>query len=277
MYTIRNRAMSLFKKIQSFIFLFFILSLSFAAEEEGYTIKKYKPLSKEKRIIIGIEYGNGYLEIGRADPNNAYELELIYQQYKPQIEYDLVGKEGRLDVWFSGKVQRGDQENSHNVSSLKKIYDNELYLKLNPEIPVEMDLEFGVAKGVIDLSEMNVPELVLEVGVGNLQIYNIGDSHLEDLSFEGGVGKFELDFRGDFKSDMKVDIEIGAGKTVLNLPRKTGTKIELDKSFFSSCSIDDVYKKGDVYYNDSWDKTEYCLEIYIETGIGKIEINWIDN
>jgi hypothetical protein len=277
MYKIKNNKMSLVKNMKYFIVFFLIPFITLASEDNGYTIKKHEPLSKEKRITTTVEFGNGYLEIGKASSNNAYELELIYQQNKPQIEYDLIGKEARLDIWFTGKVHRDDQEDSHNVSSLKKIYDNELYMLLNPDIPIEMDLELGVVKGVIDLRGMKVPEIDLEVGVGNLQIKNIGDSHLEDLSFEGGVGKFELDFSGKFKNDMRVDIEIGAGKTVLYLPRKTGTKIELNKSFFSSCSIDDVYKKGDVYYNDSWDKTEHRLEIYIETGIGKIEINWLED
>jgi hypothetical protein len=50
----------------------------------------------------------------------------------------------------------------------------------------------------------------------------------------------------------------------------------VEKSFLSSLSIDEVYKKDDVYYNDMWEKTSHHLDIDLETGVGKIDIVWID-
>ena len=86
-----------------------------------------------------------------------------------------------------------------------------------------------------------------------------------------------LDFGGKYQQDMHANIEIGMGKVKLYLPKYVGTRIEVDKSFLSSFSIDEAYKKGDFYYNDQWEKTPYMLDMKVEAGVGKVDIIWVED
>ena len=281
--------------------LILIPIIIFSAEDERLRIKKNAPRTKEKSIAVFIDYGNGYIDLGKTNSNNIFEGEFVYSEYRPHIKYEIVGGEGRLNIKFSGKVKKDEEdESSKRINTLNKLYDNELLLNLNREIPLTLDLELGVVKGEMDLGGMNIKDIDIEVGVskativfdepnqtlmetftieggvGKMSISKLGNANLEDFNFEGGVGSYELDFTGDYKRDVSADIEMGMGKLKIYLPRYIGTRIQVDKSFLSSFSVDEVYKSGDIYYNDKWDKSKYSLDLSVEAGVGKIEVIWED-
>ena len=170
-------------------------------------------------------------------------------------------------------------------------------LNFSPKIPLDLDLDFGVIKGDLDFSGLQVKNIDIEVGVskadiyfekptmesfnieggvGKLHIEKLGNANLKEMTFEGGIGSYELDFSGEYQQDLYGDMELGMGKLVLYIPKKIGTRISVDKSFLSSLSIDEAYKNGDVYTNDQWEKSKYNIDLDIETGVGKIEVIWTD-
>jgi len=279
--------------------LLFLLTISFAADKERGRVTTKEPLTKEKLVKVSIKYGNGFIDIGSLDNNDVYEGEFLYKEYRPDVEYEVIGNEGRLDIHFSGDVsERGGGEDSKHLNSLDELYDNEMILHFNKKIPLDFDLDFGVIKGDMDLSSLKVKNINMEVGVsktnvlfnepnkiamedfsieggvGKLQIDKLGNANVKNFVFEGGIGSYELDFSGDYKQDMNAHIELGMGKMLLYLPEYIGTRVTVDKSFLSSFSID-VRKNGDVYTNDNWGKTKYSLDMFIETGVGKIDVEWV--
>ena len=293
--------MILTKTFKISVLIILIPVIIFSAEDERSRIKKDAPRTKEKSMAVFIDYGNGYIDLGKTDSNNIFEGEFVYSEYRPHIKYEIVGDEGRLNIRFSGKVKKDEEdESSKRINTLNKLYDNELLLNLNREIPLTLDLELGVIKGEMELGGMNIKNIDIEVGVskatiifdepnqilmetfaieggvGHLLISKLGNANFEDFSFEGGVGSYELDFTGDYKHDVSADIEMGMGKLKIYLPRNIGTRIQVNKSFLSSFSIDEIYKKGDIYYNDKWDKSKYSLDLSIEAGVGKIEVIWVE-
>lgn len=291
-------------KSQMKLLIFFTIVIPFilfASDKGDDLIKKQKPLTREKSVMVTINYGNGYIELGKTQTGNVYEGEFFYKNLRPYVQYEVVGNEGRLDVDFSGKVRtEGRDREKRSIGSLDNLYENELNLNLTPEVPIDMDLDLGVIKGKLDLSGLSIKSIDIEVGVseasilfnesnpismesfsleggvGKISIDKIANANLEEFSFEGGVGSYELDFTGEYKQDIRADIEMGMGKLKLYLPKNVGTRIEVDKSFLASFSIDEAYKKDNVYYNNSWDKTSYHLNLYVETGVGKIDVIWVD-
>ncbi len=293
--------MILIKTLKISVLIILIPIIIYSAEDERLRMKKDAPRTKEKSIAVFIDYGNGYIDLGKTNSNNIFEGEFVYSEYRPRIKYEIVGDEGRLNIRFSGKVKKDEEdESSKRINTLNKLYDNELLLNLSGDIPLTLDLELGVIKGEMDLGGMNIKDIDLEVGVckatiifeepnkalmetfaieggvGHLSISKLGNANFEDFDFEGGVGSYELDFTGVYKHDVSADIEMGMGKLKVYLPRNIGTRIQVDKSFLSSFSIDEVYKKGDIYYNDKWDESKYRLDLSVEAGVGKIEIIWVD-
>ncbi len=290
--------------MKSYFLIFLILLVSFvwSSDNPKEVLKKQVPFGHEKSLKVSVSFGNGSIYMSKITSNNIFEGEFVYEHYRPQIHYEVVGKEGHLEVFFYGKVKKGGKERgSHHISSLKKIYDNKLQLNISDKIPLDLNLELGVVKGTLDLSGLMLRNLDLEIGVcktsiifdepnpislehcsieggvGNLIIVKLGNANVENFRFEGGVGSYELDFTGEYRQNISAEIEMGMGKLTLYLPRYVGTRIKVEKSFLSSFSIDECYKKSNYYYNDKWEKTPYQLDIEVNTGVGKVEVIWEDN
>jgi len=286
-------------KFLTYLFLIIWLIPGIAEDKQSGKLTLEEPLSREKNMVVFIKFGNGYLNLGQAADKTAFEGEFYYKEFKPDVRYEVVGDEGRLDIRFSGDM-RDDEEDSKHIDSIDKLYDNEMNLNFSPKIPLDLDLDFGVIKGDLDFSGLQVKNIDIEVGVskadiyfekpnkvtmesfnieggvGKLHIEKLGNANLKEMTFEGGIGSYELDFSGEYQQDLYGDMELGMGKLILYIPRNMGTRISVDQSFLSSLSIDETYKDGDVYTNDQWGKSKHNIDLDIETGVGKIEVIWTD-
>lgn len=297
----------MYKRYFSFLYITIVLfnishdNLATAKDVERPTISKKEILTREKSLTVNLKYGNGYITIGKSDPQNIYEGELTYSKYRPDIKYDIVNNEGRLNIFFSGEAKdTNENDRKGDIYSLNDLYENQLSLNFNAGIPLDLNLDLGVSKGNIDLSGLKVRKLNLEMGVsktgiifnevnaigmesfrveggvGKFSIENLGNANVSDFSFEGGVGSYQLDFRGNYQQNLTGKIELGMGKLILYLPRNIATRLSVDKSFFSSLQIDEVFKDGNTYTNERWGKSGPNIDLYIESGMGKIEVVWVD-
>lgn len=297
----------MYKRYFSFLYITIVLfnisydNLATAKDVERPTISKKEILTREKSLTVNLKYGNGYITIGKSDPLNIYEGELTYSKYRPDIKYDIVNNEGRLNIFFSGEAKDANEnDRKGDIYSLNELYENQLSLNFNAGIPLDLNLDLGVSKGNIDLSGLKVRKLNLEMGVsktgiifnevnaigmesfrveggvGKFSIENLGNANVSDFSFEGGVGSYQLDFRGNYQQNLTGKIELGMGKLILYLPRNIATRLSVDKSFFSALQIDEVFKDGNTYTNERWGKSEPNIDLYIESGTGKIEVIWVD-
>lgn len=297
----------MYKKRFSFLFITIVLfmishsSLAMEKDTERQTLSKKETLTREKSLTVNLKYGNGYITIGKSDPQNIYEGEFSYRKYRPDIKYDIVNNEGRLDIFFTEEA-KGTEENDRkgDFYSFNDLYENELSLNFNPHILLNFNIDLGVSKGNMDFSGLKIRKLFLEMGVsktgvkfdeinsigmesfrvedgvGKFSIENLGNANVSDFSFEGGVGSYQLDFRGNYQQNLTGKIELGMGKLILYLPRNIATRLSVDKSFFSALEIDEVFKNGNIYTNERWGKSEPTIDLFIESGMGKIEVVWVD-
>ncbi len=278
-----------------------LLAFSVRAKDQNQDIlKKRVPLTREKKLLVNLSYGNGYLVLEKGPSRHVFESKFLYENARPDIRYDIVGDQGRLEIDFAGKMKKSDGEESHQISSLNKIFDNRLYLYLSPEVDTEMDLELGVVKGTLDFSGLRLRNLRMEIGVseadmlfdtpnpilmedmyieggvGKLRIERLGNANFRQLTFKGGIGSYEVDLSGSLEQNARVNIQLGMGKILLYLPDYVGTRIRVQKSFLSSFSVNDCYREDGYYYNTNWGKTSRQLDVRIETGVGKVKVIWVD-
>ncbi len=291
----------LFLIINIILFIISHHGMAIAKDTDRPTISRKEILTREKSLIVNLKYGNGYITIGKSEPQNVYEGEFTYSKYRPDIKYDIINDEGRLNIFFSGEARDTDEnDRKSDIYSLNELYENQLTLNFNAGIPLDLNLDLGVSKGNIDFSGLKVRKLTLEMGVsktgvifnevnsigmeslrieggvGKFFIENLGNANVSDFSFEGGVGSYQLDFRGNYQQNLTGKIELGMGKLILYLPRNIATRLFVDKSFFSSLEIDEIFKDGNTYTNERWGQSEPIIDLYIESGMGKIEVFWVD-
>ncbi|NIT99500.1 MAG: hypothetical protein GWN01_00705 [Nitrosopumilaceae archaeon] len=260
-------------------------------------------MTTEESIFVDITLNNGMIYLEKGPANKIFEGEFVYSNQPPEINYEIVGDEGRLTIHFDeeGMRQKGEENKFKRLSSLEDLYDNECRLKLSPNLPIVLNLDLGITKGELKLGGLQLKEINfasgvsrtninfdepnpitleyfdVEAGVGALEIYNLGNANFKRFNFEGGIGDYVIDFAGNHYGDTKVDVDVGLGKVKLYLPRSAGIRMKVDKSFLCSFDIDEIYKENDFYYNQKWGKTTNSLDMNVETGIGKISVVWIED
>jgi hypothetical protein len=291
--------------LRAIISLLFLLLFSFTdtgQAKENNKISKSADRTTETTINVDISLGNGKLTLEKGIDNKLFDGEFFYKNNLPNVKYEIVGETGRLTIRFDEQRfrKKGEENKFTRLSSLDNLYEDECRLKLSPDLPIVLNLDLGLAKGELELGGLQIKEVRLtsglsktkidfsepnpisleyfdvDAGVGALEISNLGNANFKNFKFQGGIGDYVIDFAGDHYRDTKVDIGVGVGKVKILLPRSAGVRMKVDKSFFCSFNIDDIYKKDDLYYNDMWGKTDNSLDMNLETGVGNVSVVWIE-
>ena len=125
----------------------------------------------------------------------------------------------------------------------------EWQLKLNRDLPTEIEIVFGAGEAELDLKDLN----------------------LTHLRVKGGVGKMSLDLSGSLSHSLEASIETGIGDTLIHLPSSIGVRVESYVGF-GNIQARGLKQDGPIYTNSLYGQTKENLDLIIEGGIGKIKL-----
>ena len=251
-----------------------------------------RSLQKEEELWVKVHFSHGDFSLHAGEKGEVYSLELDYDQrtVSKMVNYRTVGKRGILEVEVKGR--KGVR--------LRRKEKNYLFIAVNPGLPISLDLSLGASEATVDLSGLRIADLKLDVGAGDvdvyfdqpnpeplrrmqieaglseLRIYSLGNANCQYLIFEGGVGEFFLDFRGNWQKDARAEIDMGLGDLTVKLPRNLGVKLIFDKSFLTSLTADSFIKEGNQYTSENYQQARHHLTLKVEAGIGDINIKWTE-
>lgn len=272
-----------------------IFSFSLAREDDVKKIHKKIELTGEKSLTVKIDLGGGTIVLGKNDVGNVLNARIEYDpdELETDMDYHKIGDEGELYLYSKSK-------DGHHLDT----DDNYWELRLPETVPIDFEIEIGDCEAEFDLTGLRVNSLDLDlgassteitfrepnlertskinidVGVSELRIVGLGNANFDRLSFDGGLGDFTLDFRGEWKHKAYADIDVGLGSLTILLPENIGVKIREEGSFLSSFSIDgDEFEEveSNVYENGNFGRTEGELIFNIEIGLGSVEIEYLDH
>jgi hypothetical protein len=203
--------------------------------EETKTVQ----LGEAKSVELRLEMGAGELKL----QGGAQELLEGYFRYnvadwKPKIEYSVVGNQGILKV---------SQGSSRAIPVGKK--RNHWDISLKNDVPLDVEVKFGAGQGNLDLRGLTLNSLEIEMGVGELIV----------------------DLTGERKKDLEVSIEGGIGSGTVFLPHDIGVRAKVEKGI-GAVNARGLSKNGSIYTNDAYGKAEIRIDIDIEAGIGSIDL-----
>ena len=140
-------------------------------------------------------------------------------------------------------------ESRDRIESLSKI-ENDLTVKLSSELPTDISLNLGIADTRLDLREVLVNDLDIEIGVANLDLV-----------------------MGDRAEMVKVNLRSGVSSVKISLPDNVGSRIII-KEGLSSKQLKDLEKIDDkTYQTVNYDEAEKKIEIDLDIGLSRLEIN----
>ena len=140
-------------------------------------------------------------------------------------------------------------ESRNRIESLSKI-ENDLTVKLSSELPTDISLNLGVADTRLDLREVLVNDLDIEIGVASLDL-----------------------IMGDRAEIARVNLRSGVSSVKISLPDNVGSRIII-KEGLSSKQLKDLEKIDDkTYQTVNYDEAEKKIEIDLDIGLSRLEIN----
>jgi hypothetical protein len=263
---------------------------------------------EEELFEVNVKFNLGRLKISPFTSPNLYQLEAIYpnENYTPSIKY-IPGKRGEL--WLESQKIGSSLTSTFSIDKVLDLFSkdkredtissssNSWDLKLTKDIPIELTIKGGAADQDIELgglmlkylklntgaSVTNISfveaneerlEMKIDTGAASFEAKGLGYANIDELKFDGGVGKSTLNFEGELKDNSIIEIGGGLGLIVIELPKDTGTVIRAKNSrLLNINSLPKSFtEKGDVYVNDAFDESKPHLNISINVALGSLRI-----
>lgn len=263
------------------------------AAQSWRTVESSRQLRDSAEHRVQVHYGAGRIDVAATAAPVLYTMDLRYDESSttPLHRYDADARVLTLGV--EGERTRFSRNSDEKAKG-------EMRLALSRSVPIDLSLDLGATKGVLDLGGLNLLALHLdsgasdmqldfstpnrsrmrafdvEVGAASFEARNLANANAPVIHVQGGVGSVDLDFGGSWTQDMSVGAELTLGKLTLHVPRDVGVRVEVEK-FLASFDQQGLEKRGDVYYSDNWDRAKYHLRLHAETTFGGIDIDRAEN
>jgi hypothetical protein len=150
-------------------------------------------------------------------------------------------------------------------------YRYEWELRLNEDVPMEMNIDMGAGRADLMLGTLSLTSLDIDTGAGDVSVDVSGASSLTRLSLEMGAGKVTADLTGDWQEDLDAVFQGGVGDLTVRLPRTVGVRVDIEGGL-GQVDVTGLSRDGDVYANDAYGESDVTLRIEIEGGVGRINL-----
>jgi hypothetical protein len=268
-----------------------IVSSAFAGRLER--VSESVNVENAKRIDIDCELGAGEFKIVSG---HIEELALFDIRYdKRSVDYDIDYSE-RGDKGFL-TIDSEHRKNGHfdtDENNWEIVLSDKFETSINLDIGAceadfdfggirltNLDIDIGAASGVIEFSKPNpsrLRKIKIDAGASSLEMHNLGNANFEHFDFSGGVGSYDLDFRGKYSGESNINIEIGLGSGSIILPRDVAVRVETEgDNWLSSVDFhnDDLVEiDDDVYETEDFEDAETRIVLRLEVGLGSIDVYW---
>ena len=264
-------------------------SLTMAGRLENVT-EKIDAQGIEK-LVVEADFAAGEFRINAADIDEAAIIDVTYDTRRVEYIADYSVKRGTGYLFLESNIRR-----KHDIDTDENVWDITLSTKYPTSlefdigaceaefdlggIPLqELDLDIGAASGLIEFSTPNpirLRDMRIDAGASSLEMVSIGNANFEYFNFDGGVGSFELDFRGEYKGESTINVDIGLGSVDIVLPKDVPVRVETDgDSWLSSVefhrdNLDEV--DDDVYESPGFEDADERIILELSVGLGSADI-----
>jgi hypothetical protein len=258
-------------------------------------------LGNAEHVQANIRFGGGDLDIQALEREDVEEQEtsipLLQAKFvynidglKPVIDYDVQGKQGKLEIRHDPDALRLDR--------LTTELRNEWELALSDHVPLRLEMDVGASSGQFKLGGLPIEQLNLTTGAADLRVsfdkpnperlksmhvlsgaakldlIELGNANLDELTFDGGLGTYTFDLSGAWQRSADVRIQAGASKVQLLVPRDIGVRVcpgDLQNGRYGG-----LKEKDGCYVNALYGQSDITLEVSLDIGLGKLDVRQVN-
>lgn len=227
--------------------------IGYAVHQSGQAARPWMAMSADTvleqrqdadRGDIRLRFGAGRLAIGAlSDSPSFVEGKIEYGRYSRKAEKAFRVTSGR--AVFSLEAQTPSFPRSVPGPDIGDRWD----LKFTPRIPLDMNIEGGVGKVEMDLSDLQVTKLGLKVGVGETII--------------------TLPTAAEHCS---ASVEAAVGSIAVRIPDAVGARISVSRALCSLRVDERFVRSVDTYVSTNYDTAGNTIELEIACAVGSITI-----
>jgi hypothetical protein len=257
---------------------------------------------KEVRIKLESSFGTVVCSKGASDKVMVFDLK-TKDDDKPNVDIDYRIKNdiGYLDLTRESEGKHSVSFHFDDDNDEKYDYTMESgkwYMRFSDAIPLAIDAELGAGRGDFDMTGLDIKDFKMSAGASSTTLLfgepnkseiddldiksgvskfvgeKLCNANFKEMTFEGGVGSYYLNFEGKLQHEADVRIKIGLGAVTIVIPRNIGAKVCYQENWFSNFSIDrnfDEETKG-VYVTSNYSSAEGKMNIYVESGLGSVKV-----
>ena len=155
----------------------------------------------------------------------------------PIVDYSVEGDTGTLSI------------NQSSSNQLMVNSDNIWRLKVNDQVPLDLEIDVGAGRGNLNLAKVNLTRLQVNIGAGQANI---------DLTGERG-------------KDLQAEVHGGVGEAVVRLPKNIGVMATVHGGL-GSIDVHGLKEEDGEYTNAAYGKAPNTIRLTVEGGIGHIRL-----
>jgi predicted membrane protein len=110
----------------------------------------------------------------------------------------------------------------------------------------------------------------INFGAGKARL-NLGHLNLRDVVVNMGVGEMEMDLRGKPKQNYDVKISGGVGHATVHLPNNVGVYAEASGGI-GHIDVKGLTKRDDHWENDAYATSPVKIHVNVSGGVGEIQL-----
>ena len=171
-------------------------------------------------------------------------------------------------------------------------------LGFTDELPLRLDVELGFGSGTLDLSGLQIKDLNVSAGAGDLTIdfatpnpivvdnitieagvssfagRRLGNANFRQLRFQGGVGAYTLDFSGELTGESAVDAEVGMGMLTIVIPKEIGARILFDRNWISNLDLAPDFSDGgdNQFTSDNFEQAASRITFRLDASLANVRV-----
>ena len=206
------------------------------ADRPSRTVRKSIAVGAAQSADVSLDMGAGELHVN-GDAEALLDGSFKITDEEPRITYAVNDGVGKLSLQESDSGQSWRRTNEWTIG-------------LSSRIPMTLRAHLGAGEAKMALGHLDLRRLVVEQGVGELQ----------------------LDLRGAPRHDLDVDLHGGVGESRVLLPRTVAITAEATNGI-GEITIDGLQQRGASWINPGHESDAVHIHLSVSGGVGEIHIS----
>ncbi|MGD9711161.1 MAG: hypothetical protein AB7V46_03735 [Thermomicrobiales bacterium] len=141
-----------------------------------------------------------------------------------------------------------------------------------------LDFKQGAGEFVLDFSRpsaVDMSTMTISAGASSIELRNLANANVAELSLTGGVASFLVDFCGELQRDMHARINSGMAEVKISAPRETAVKLQPNATLATVNVGDGFVTRDGAYWSEAAaDGKAPILTIDLITALGSSRV-WL--